>query len=112
MPSRRLVRAALGTPRIGELRDLPRAANLDEHEGVDAAMAECRLAVEGVVRPHLRDVAVDTHFGFVNALVPNVAGRRARDRGAELRWSGQAHAWRTPRRNADQSRRGVKRLGE
>src|ERR1051325_873352 len=48
-------------------------------------MAELVVEMKGVVGPHLRDVAVDFHFGIVDPLVPHVARRRRGERGAEPR---------------------------
>ena len=63
-------------PRIGELGDLPLGPDLEEHEGIDAAVAERVVAMKRVIRPDLGNLAVDSDLRVPDALVPDITGGR------------------------------------
>src|SRR5262245_15611060 len=69
------MRAALRAPAVGELRNLPGATDLAEHESVDPAVAELLVQMERVIRPNLGQIGVDTHRWLEDTINPAVAGR-------------------------------------
>src|SRR5580658_8846197 len=65
-------RASIRTDRAREIEDLPSVAALVQHEGIDAAMVDLRLAAarERVIRPQRGERPIDLHIGILDLLVP------------------------------------------
>ena len=82
---------------------------------MNASTPQCEkvcVPVEREVRPYLRDGPVDAHLRVIDALVPYIAGRSARDRCAELTGRRERDGGCAARRDADEPRRRIERLRE